>query len=281
MQHIFTQIAAQNNLELLDVRPLSGGDINAVFLLKTTSEYVVLKTNSAVKFPGMFEAEKQGLALLATSEGFKTPQVKACGAVKDTAYLMLEYISPGTPNKNFGRDFGSKLAILHKRTTLKYGCDHNNYIGSLQQSNNWKTSISEFYISQRLELQFKLARERGFHFGNLDSFYKTISEAIPNEAPALIHGDLWGGNYLVTENGAAVLIDPAVSYASREMDLAMMHLFGGFPSEVYTVYHEEFPLVSDWENRRKLWQLYYLLVHLNLFGAGYLSQVRSVMAMYS
>ncbi len=281
MQQVFTEIATQNNLELFNVQRMSGGDINAVFLLKTTSEQFVLKTNSAIRFPEMFEAEIKGLSLLATSESFKIPAVKASGTVEDTAYLLLEYMVSGTPKKNFWNDFGSKLAILHRKTTLRYGCEHSNYIGSLHQPNKWKTSPAEFYITQRLEPQFELASTLGFHFGNLDSFYKTISEAIPTEPPSLIHGDLWSGNYLVSENGTAVLIDPAVSYSSREMDLAMMGLFGGFPSEVYKVYNEEFPLNPNWEDRRKLWQLYYLLVHLNLFGTGYLSQVQKIVGLYS
>jgi fructosamine-3-kinase len=103
---------------------------------------------------------------------------------------------------------------------------------------------------------------------------------IPEERPSLIHGDLWNGNYLIAKEGKPVLIDPAVSYGIREMDLAMMHLFGGFSEEVYNVYHELSPLQAGWQDRTSLWQLYYLLVHLNLFGSGYLSQVQTAIKRY-
>src|SRR5690625_7628347 len=93
-----------------------------------------------------------------------------------------------------------------------------------------------------------------------------ISGEIPEEPSALVRGDLWNGNYMVSSNGSPVLIDPAVAFASREMDLAMMQLFGGFPAEVFEVYNENFPLEYDCQKRTNLWQLYYLLVHLNLFG---------------
>ena len=108
-----------------------------------------------------------------------------------------------------------------------------------------------------------------------------ISAIIPDEKPALIHGDLWGGNYLVNGNGDPCLIDPATAFAPREMDLSMMQLFGGFDKELFNSYKKEFPLESGFEERIPLWQLYYLLVHLNLFGAGYKSQVTSIIKQFS
>jgi fructosamine-3-kinase len=139
----------------------------------------------------------------------------------------------------------------------------------------------EFYISQRLEPQLKLAFEGGFKFGNLKGFFKNISEEIPEESPSLIHGDLWSGNFLVAHNGDPALIDPAVAFAPREMDLAMMKLFGGFSEEVFMTYNSIFPLCEGWKERTAIWQLYYLLVHLNLFGSGYWSQVKFILKRYS
>ena len=107
-----------------------------------------------------------------------------------------------------------------------------------------------------------------------------ISEEIPNEPPSLIHGDLWNGNYLVSEAGKPVLIDPAAAFAPREMDIAMMHLFGGFSTTLFQAYQEIHPMEKNWEDRISLWQLYYMLVHLNLFGSGYLKQVEAILAKY-
>ncbi|HET8753258.1 MAG TPA: fructosamine kinase family protein, partial [Salinimicrobium sp.] len=122
---------------------------------------------------------------------------------------------------------------------------------------------------------------RGFSFQNLDRIFKNISSEIPEEPPALIHGDLWSGNYLVNEKGLPCLIDPAVSFAPREMDLAMMKLFGGFPENVFNIYSEIFPVQPKFESRISLWQLYYLLVHLNIFGSSYLPSVTGILQRFS
>ena len=170
---------------------------------------------------------------------------------------------------------------MHLNSADLYGWKHNNYIGSLFQANSFYNLASQFYIENRLRPQIELARRQGYLEKDLTNFFKNITHLIPQEAPALIHGDLWSGNYLIDNTGAPVLIDPSVSYSHREMDLAMMHLFGGFPSQVFNVYQEEFPLPPDWEERIALWQLYYLLVHLNIFGSGYLARVESVISRYS
>ncbi len=275
------KIASHHQLELLEASPLSGGDINAVFLLKCTSEDYVLKLNSADQFPGMFEAEAKGLRLLANSDSFTIPKVMGHGSSAGASYLLLEYIPSGAPQQGLWYEFSRQLASLHQTTSPRFGLDHSNYIGSLKQQNNWQEDAAQFYICERLEPQFAMARERGFHFSNLNSFYKNISEEISKEAPALIHGDLWNGNFLISSTRGPVLIDPAVAFAPREMDLAMMSLFGGFPSEVITSYNEIFPLAENWQDRISLWQLYYLLVHLNLFGASYLARVTHILKSYT
>lgn len=278
---LLQNIASQNNLTLVETKPLSGGDINEVFLLKCDKGNFVAKLNDALKFPGMLTAEAKGLQLLNGTSTFKIPKIVGGGEMSDTSYLLMEYIPSGQPNSNFWQIFAENLATLHKNTQKEFGLDHDNYIGSLPQKNDYRATASEFYITQRLAPQFKKASENGFQFKNLDKFYRNISEAIPQEAPSLIHGDLWGGNYMVSEKGQPVLIDPAVAFAPREMDLAMMKLFGGFPKEVFNIYDSIFPMKLDWQGRISLWQLYYLLVHLNLFGIGYLSRVKSTVSKYS
>ena len=126
-----------------------------------------------------------------------------------------------------------------------------------------------------------MASKRGFSFKNLEQFYRNISEEIPEEAPALIHGDLWSGNFITNEEGLPCLIDPAVGYAPREMDLAMMKLFGGFPEQVFEEYDEIFPLEKGFQERIPIWQLYYLLVHLNIFGSSYKPSVAQIVKRFS
>jgi len=282
LQTFLNNIFHQNGLILLNYNPLHGGDINDVFLVETDKGKFVIKMNDASRFPKMFEAEAQGLQLLKTSNTFRIPEVIAFGETENQSYLLLDYIAPGNKNTNFNNTFGHQLAQLHQNTATSFGLDHDNYIGSLAQYNVSDIhNAPQFYIEKRLEPQFELAIKKGFTFNSLTSFYKNCATEIPNEKPALIHGDLWKGNYLVDTNGNPCLIDPAVSFASREMDLAMMHLFGGFPNQIFETYHETFPLNPGWQNRLDLWQLYYLLVHLNLFGSGYYHQVNIILKKYS
>ena len=240
-----------------------------------------VKNERRTKIPGMFRAEAQGLEILRNSQSFRIPEVIAIGDFQNTSYLLMEYLPEGKKNKNFWYDFASNLARLHQNSDTYFGLDHDNYIGSLPQKNTKCRAASEFYITQRLEPQFDMAVQQGFSFKSLNSFYKNIIEEIPNEDSSLIHGDLWGGNFMVSIEGKPVFIDPAVAYASREMDIGMMKLFGGFSEEVYDHYNAIFPLEPNWEDRLPLWQLYYLLVHLNVFGSGYLGRVKKVVSKYS
>lgn len=274
-------IAFQERYKVTGVSALAGGDINQVFLLKTSRGDQVLKLNSAAKFPGMFEAEKQGLEILRNSNTFVIPEVLAVGEHRGAAYLLLEHIPQGSRRPGFWVSFAENLANLHRCTSGEFGFSHSNYIGSLPQANGSASSASEFYISQRLEPQLRRAEDAGFSLGNFEVPLKIIAEEIPSEAPALVHGDLWNGNYITTSLGEACLIDPSVAYAPREMDLAMMRLFSGFPKEVFQHYNYIFPLPPYHEDRVDLWQLYYLLVHLNIFGSSYLPSAKRILKKYS
>lgn len=281
MIKILQNISSQNNLNLIEAKRLSGGDINAVYRLDCKEGKFVIKLNNASSFPGMFTAEAKGLQLLRNSKSFKIPKAIASGSLENHSYLIMEYISTRAPKTDFWELFAQNLAKLHRTKAENFGLDHDNFIGSLPQKNNGCATASEFYMSQRLEPQIKMASNNGFEFKKLKGFYKNTAAEIPNEPPSLIHGDLWSGNFLVAENGKPALIDPAVGFAPREMDLAMMKLFGGFDSSVFNIYNSIFPPSEGWENRTDLWQLYYLLVHLNLFGSGYFSQIKAIVSKYS
>ncbi|AXT51263.1 fructosamine kinase [Aquimarina sp. BL5] len=267
--------------KVIKIRTLSGGDINEVYLLITQVRKLVVKLNRVSMFLGMFEAEAKGLEELRKANIFTIPKVLHYGKYSDDAFLLLEYIRSGNQVEDFWSLFGEQLAILHQNSRPYFGFESDNYIGSLPQYNTESHSAVDFYIAQRLSPQFILAEKKGFSFHNLDSFYKSIESEIPNEASSLIHGDLWNGNFMIDHNGFPCLIDPAIAFAPREMDITMMHLFGGFNQELFEVYQDIFPLVENWEERIAIWQLYYLLVHLNLFGSSYLKQVHSIIKRYS
>jgi fructosamine-3-kinase len=259
---------------------LSGGDINSVYHIKTNDDHFVIKVNDVDAFPGMFQKEANGLMVLRDTRSIDVPQVLGFGDFEDSTYLLLEYKESGIVDRQFWELFGHQLAALHRNSRESFGFDEDNYIGSLPQYNRNKKPASEFFIEQRLKPQFKMANERGFNFNNLDAFYKQVEQLIPDELPALIHGDLWSGNYLVNSENKPCLIDPAVAYAPREMDLAMMKLFGGFDERMFQAYQESFPLENDFEERIPLWQLYYILAHVNLFGGHYYSRAKEIMAYY-
>ncbi|NJW53511.1 fructosamine kinase family protein [Salinimicrobium sp. CDJ15-91] len=280
-EKVIKQLGEQHNFQVKTSISLAGGSINRVYLLRTSEGERVIKINSATKFPGMFAAEKAGLDALKIAKALDAPEVFAVGQIEESAYLLLEYKKEGSQKVHFWEVFGQQLAQLHRNTSINFGFPSSNYIGSLAQYNNAESSAADFYIHQRLEPQIKMASERGFLLQNLSRVFKNIALEIPNEPPALIHGDLWSGNYLVNQEGLPCLIDPAVCYGPREMDLAMMKLFGGFPEDVFQIYHSAFPLESGWKERLSMWQLYYLLVHLNIFGSSYLPQVKKVIAGFS
>ena len=269
---------------ILSTQQLSGGDISQAYLLNTAKGNFFIKTNQATFALDMFEKEAKGLALLAETKTIHIPEIISTGEADGHAFLLMEYVETGYRKDGFWETFGQSLATLHKQTVDQFGLDHSNYIGSLQQLNNKHNSFVEFYIHERLQPQFEMAFDAKklnnsdqTHLANL---YKKLSDIIPNEPPALIHGDLWSGNFLVSKNNLPVLIDPSVAYSHRELDLAMSRLFGGFERPFYRAYEEAFPLERGFEKRLPIYQLYYLLVHVNLFGGGYVGSVRRIIDGY-
>lgn len=263
------------------INSVGGGSINETVKLKTDQGIFFAKWNDAKRFPEMLDSESKGLLLLKTVNEIKVPEVITQKTIGNTQYLILECIESSVMTKNFWNDFGKSLAKLHRRTSEKHGLDHDNYIGSLPQSNRQHVSWIEFFILERLEPQIKLARDtRRINNSTIQQFNKLFSKLqniFPAEKPSLLHGDLWSGNFMVGGKGEPVLIDPAVYYGHREMDLGMTKLFGGFASGFYQSYNEEFPLEKEWRKRTNICNLYPLMVHVNLFGGGYAGQVENIL----
>jgi fructosamine-3-kinase len=262
-----------------------GGDINMAASLKTNSGQFFIKWNDNSRFPGMFEAEFKGLTLLKShSPTIRIPKPLHVGKINGISFLLMEFINDGQGKSNFWKNFAEGLSSLHKNSQKNFGLDHNNYIGSLPQSNTLHKKFEDFFISERLEPQVKLAYDRylvgSAEKNEISQIYRRYAVDVPRETASLIHGDLWSGNYMTDNQGNACIFDPAVYYGHRESDLAMTKLFGSFSPEFYTYYHEFYPLEKGWENRADLFNLYPLLVHLNLFGKSYLSSVMRIVKKY-
>jgi fructosamine-3-kinase len=243
--------------------------------------------------PGMFEAEAEGLRALAKAGAIRVPQVLA---VAPDA-LVLELVESAPRKPGFFEDFGRRFAALHRHRGRACGFPHDNFIGSTPQPNRpldgaWDvvepddgSGWAGFFLERRLRFQARLAADRGDPelVRLLDRGERLIADLLCSapEAPVILHGDLWGGNFIVDENGGACLIDPAVYYGHREADLAMTRLFGGFDHFFYSAYQEAAPLAAGHEERLPIYQLYHLLNHFNLFGGGYGGQSRGILQRFA
>ncbi|MBP6310673.1 MAG: fructosamine kinase family protein [Flavobacteriales bacterium] len=261
--------------------PLTGGSINDAYRLETSKGEFFLKVNSADGFPSMFAAEVDGLERLSATKTLRTPTVIGHGETDDTTWLLLEFVGEGKRNPSFWHHFGKGLAQLHSNAHAQFGLERNNYIGSLEQINTQEKEWSTFFIQQRLEPLVKLARDKkrveaGLAF-RFERLYGKLNDLFPKEPPALLHGDLWHGNFICDPESKPVLIDPAVYFGHREMDIAMLHLFGSIDPDLIVGYTSEKPLEKEWEKRMELCNLYPLMVHVNLFGGHYVQEVEKAL----
>jgi len=276
-----------------DVSAVGGGCIAdaAVASFDNGSKVFVKRAVDDSRLSGrMFECEAEGLRALGDVGALRVPEVLA---VSDDA-LVLEFIEQGSKTGDFFVDFGRNFALMHQQRGKVCGFAHDNFIGSTPQQNaplegTWDEAQDgggldwpRFFIERRLRFQVELAEHNG-HGSELMALLDRSEAAIGEllcadiEQPSLLHGDPWGGNYLVDAQGRACLIDPAVYYGHREADLAMTKLFGGFNHEFYAAYDEAWPLVHGWQDRLPVYQLYHLLNHLNLFGSAYYDRSKTIL----
>tara|TARA_B100001750_G_scaffold195276_1_gene166958 strand:- start:32 stop:889 length:858 start_codon:yes stop_codon:yes gene_type:complete len=257
-------------------RALAGGDINDAWATDLADgRRVFVKTHGRAP-ADMFATEARGLAFLAEPAvpDLSIPEVLAVGE----RFLALELMEPGPCPPDFDERLGRALARLHQSSPGTFGLDHDNYIGRLPQPNGPRDDWATFYRDQRLEPQLAMAERKGLADRGLRERFERLYASLPHrvgppEPPARLHGDLWSGNLHRTPAGTPALIDPAVHGGHREVDLAMMQLFGGFGPRVFAAYDEVHPRAPGHAERVPLYQLYFLLVHVNLFGRGYLRGV--------
>ena len=260
-------------------RSLSGGDINEAYAVTLDDGRVAFVKTNLQAPEGMFAAEARGLAWLAEAGALRIPSVLAV----DRRFLVLELIQPGPPTASFHEDLGRGLAALHRAGCATFGLDHDNFIGRLPQSNRSAARWGDFYRAERLEPQLRRAADAGLIPPGLrqafSRLFATLDQLVgPPEPPARLHGDLWGGNVMCDERGAPCVFDPATYGGHREVDLAMMRLFGGFRERTFAAYAEVYPLSPGHAERVRLYQVYPLLVHVNLFGGSYVEGLTSTVS---
>ncbi len=266
--------------------PCSGGSINEAQILRLSNqEKVFIKTHSSPP-AGFFAKEAKGLEILRSAPaGPRIPKVLGLGPGNNPKFILLEFLEEN--QTNYFPSLGEKLAALHSVSNEFFGLDHDNFIGITPQINTQETNGIVFFRDHRIGFQQILARKNGLLPTDLDHKIDGIKKKLDdwfnlnNELPALLHGDLWSGNYFGGPNGEPCLFDPAVYFGFREADLAMMELFGTPPKSFFNSYIEVFPLNPEYNERRDLFNLYHLLNHLNLFGNSYLSSINRIANFYS
>lgn len=278
-------IIEDTGLPFTHAERVGGGDINAAWCLHAKETKYFLKMNDAGLYPGMFAKEAAGLTALQMHSAAVVPRVIKQGVAGSRQYLLLEWIDSGKPGDNFWKDFGHLLADLHRQEQPYFGWTEDNYIGSLPQVNKPHINWYSFYSERRiLPLVAALSSSGMFtqqEAQAAESFCKKLPSLFPEEPPALLHGDLWSGNYMVSAGGKVALYDPAVYFGHREMDIGMTKLFGGFQPAFYEAYEEAYPLEKGWQQRLPLTQLYPLLVYAVLFGGYYVQEAKEIIRCYS
>jgi fructosamine-3-kinase len=272
------------------LQSIAGGDIHSAFRAELEDgSAIFVKSNDRAEV-GLFATEAQGLSWLAEPGILRVPQVLAFlpGDADGPGFLALEFIARGKPARDFDEQLGRGLAALHATGAPHFGHSCDNFIGTLPQDNRTVDgdSWAEFYRLRRLQPQWQRMVDAGLTDATGRTAYDALCNRLPElcgpvEPPARLHGDLWSGNQLCDESGAPVIYDPAVHGGHREMDLAMMRLFGGFGSRVYASYREATPLSEGAHERVELFQLYPLMVHANLFGGDYAEQVATIVKRYT
>ncbi len=263
-----------------EIQPVSGGDINDSYSLRTANNHYFMKVqpNRGKVF---FDHEVEGLHLL--GQAANTPKVIASGEINGDGYLIQNWVDVGQGSQY---ELGKMVANVHQQHTPKFGLDHDFTAGKLPKINTWQTDWRVFYINQRLKPLVKLAAQNGRWNDWREKHFQALCEqfnqyyADHSVQPSLLHGDLWAGNFMFEASGKPMLIDPDVFYGDRELDIAMTTVFGGFYKDFYDGYNAVYPLKPGLDQRLPWYQLNYLLAHLNLFGETYGPMVDQILTQY-
>lgn len=266
------------------ITPLRGGDISLAFRLETETQAFFVKVNRETDALKMFETESRGLETIRNTSTICAPRPIMVGQSAGHAFLVLEFIESRQPTPKDFEKLGNRLCALHRSPVTLYGADEDNFIGSLPQKNVRTDNWPGFYGDFRLIPQLTLARERGYlepgEIPDPENIHRSLSKILNCQRPSALHGDLWNGNFLISPDGEPFLIDPAFYCGHSQVDIAMTKLFGGFGPAFYAAYYSGMDDLSLDPPELDLYQLYYLLVHLNLFGSSYYPAVMKILSRY-
>ncbi|TRM11290.1 fructosamine kinase family protein [Lentibacillus cibarius] len=275
---------AGDDSPLRQKKRVTGGSINASYFVETAqaSYFIKYHPDAPAHF---FELEAKGLELIRQTASIFVPKVYTYSDEENNAFLVMEWID-GKRSRDTEWKLGDRVARMHQTFAEKHGLTVDTFIGTLPQPNGLFSSWLDYYRDRRLTAQLELGIERGSITGKrrdrLEKLMENLDRWVPDDvAPSYLHGDLWGGNWLSGPGGDPYVIDPSFLYGDRHFELAFTELFGGYSVDFYKAYQDRFPLSPDYEDVKPLYQLYYLLVHLNIFGEVYGPAVDTILKRYS
>lgn len=275
--------SGRENSQVVTIKPIKGGSINEAYYVKTKEAQFFMKfhENSPKSF---FKSEATGLRIIKETNTISVPNYVSYSDQPGNAFLMLEWIE-GEKTEQTETTLGEKLAKLHRQFGRMHGFEADSYIGLLPQPNKLLANWLEYYREYRLGNQLKIGVERGVITGTrkekLEKLLAQLDKWIPSFVePSHLHGDLYGGNWIVGHRGEPYLVDPSFLYGDRHFEIAFTEVFGGFSEQFYDAYNQTFPLRDDYEEIKPLYQLYYYLAHLNMFGESYGDSVDRILHRY-
>ncbi|RPF55443.1 fructosamine kinase family protein [Aquisalibacillus elongatus] len=269
--------------EIKEMKRVSGGSINDSFYVQTEQHEYFIKshTNPPENF---FKLEKEGLEYIKSTKSIQVPEVYSYSDEIGKAYLALEWID-GSPQSSTQLELGRNIAKMHQAMGEGHGYHEPTYIGIIIQSNQMYRDWVDYYRECRLKRQLQIGVDEQHITGKrrerLERVITDLEKWIPQDIkPSYLHGDLWAGNWICDANGTPYVIDPSFLFGDRHLDLAFTELFGGFSEDFYKAYEQEYPIDHYYDDVKALYQLYYLLVHLNIFGEAYSGSVDRVLKYY-
>lgn len=275
--------SGREHAEIVEMKRIPGGSINEAFYVKTKNAQFFMKFHADAPTQ-FFKSEATGLRIIKETKTISVPNYISYSDQPGKSFLLLEWIE-GEENERTEETLGHKLAKFHQKTKTKHGLPANTYIGYLPQPNELVVSWLEYYRDFRLGNQLKIGIKKGAITGErrkrMETLLERLDEWVPNIVEASpLHGDLYSGNWIVGPGGEPYLVDPSVLYGDRHFEIAFTEMFGGFPDRFYEAYNESYPLRDDYEDVKDVYQLYYLLAHLNMFGESYGASVDRILTHY-
>ena len=268
---------------ITDVSPVGGGCIHQAWKLCLGDGQVLFAKSGSASVLPLFEVEADALEALhaqADASFLVVPQPIALAALPHGVVLLLPWLNFGGSDQTA---LGRGLALLHQSSMAsspaRFGWHRDGFIGAGPQPGGWRDDWGSAFVELRLRPQLELLDGLKQDSTELEPLLHRLADHLNEHQPrpALVHGDLWGGNAASLSDGRGSIFDPASWWADREVDLAMTRLFGGFSEAFRSGYREVIPDALGADGRVEIYNLYHLLNHANLFGGSYLSQCRAIL----